>query len=95
MEIVVPIPNSAAPPAAMLVTMASVPLKRRRGTTGITAPIAKSSIEEPAAAHGEPPRSEGSMPSSSRASTSESVLGSARSLVDRSLASSEVRPLAS
>ena len=94
-EIEAPMTKSPAAPAAMLVKMAPLARRKKNGTTGMTAPIAKSSIEERAAAQADPLCSVGSMPSSSRERTSSAVFGSASSFVDSAFASSEPSPFAS
>src|SRR5207237_6674206 len=68
-----PIRKRTAPLSARLVSTADDPVLKKKGATGKIAPAANRKNDAAAAVHGEPPRSLGSMPSSSRASVSSAV----------------------
>jgi hypothetical protein len=77
-----------------LVTITAAPERKKNGATGKIAPSAKSRNDVPAAVQGEPPRSSGSMPSSSRTSVSSAVAGLAMMRAASSFALSAGRPFA-
>src|SRR3989442_12033657 len=63
------------------------------GRIGTTAPIANRTNDATAASHGEPPRSFGSMPSSSRASASIAVARSASRRLTNGVGLARTQPL--
>lgn len=68
-----PIANRATQLEAMLTMIAMFPDRKKKPMMGKTAPIANRQKEEAAAPQAEPPRSSGSIPSSSRTRVSRAV----------------------